>query len=80
MTPHELRLELERLKLSQADLARLTGADGRTVRRWVDTRSAKPLPPGAVARIELALAERKRQRTGNRITLARMVNKDASSL
>ena len=80
MTPHELRLELERLKLTQADLARLTKTNGRTVRRWVDTRSLEPLAPGAAARIELALAERKRLRSINKAKLTRMVDKDAVAI
>jgi len=62
MTPHELRAELARLNISQVELARLSGAGERTVRRWVDTRSAEPLAAGAVARIELALKARRAKR------------------
>jgi transcriptional regulator with XRE-family HTH domain len=54
MTPDALRAELARLGLSQLELARRTGANARTVRRWLDPRSG-PLAPGAAARVALAL-------------------------
>lgn len=54
MTPTELRAALAALGISQLELARRTGANARTVRRWLDPRSG-PLAPGAAARVSLAL-------------------------
>jgi hypothetical protein len=62
MTPQELRAELTRLNMTQAELARLSDADDRTIRRWVDIRSDAPLAPGAVARIQLALKAKRNKR------------------
>jgi hypothetical protein len=69
MTPHELREELARLCISQLELARLANANERTVRRWCDTRSDKPLSPGAVAQITLALKTRRAKRSANKAKL-----------
>ena len=54
LTPETLRAALAALGISQLDLARRTGANARTVRRWLDPRSG-PLAPGAAARVALAL-------------------------
>lgn len=56
-TPATLREELAARGLSQGKLARLTGVDVRTVRRWVDARGEKetrPLALGVCAMLELA--------------------------
>ena len=56
-TPAKLREELAARGLSQGKLARLTGVDARTVRRWVDARGEKegrPLALGVCAMLELA--------------------------
>ena len=78
MTPQELRDELARLNISQAELSRLTKINDRTIRRWVDTRSDQPLTAGAVALIELAFATRRRKRASQRGALTRMLSKDAA--
>jgi transcriptional regulator with XRE-family HTH domain len=78
MTPQELRDDLARLKMSQLELARLTGINERTVRRWCDARTNQRLTPGAVALIGLALAVRRRKLAGQRSALTRMLSKDAA--
>lgn len=54
-TPAWLRAALESRGLTQQALARLTGCDPRTIRRWCDPRRAAPLRPAPVALIRSAL-------------------------
>jgi len=54
-TPAWLRAALESRGLSQQALARLTGCDPRTIRRWCDPRRTAPLRPAPVALIRAAL-------------------------
>ena len=56
-TPREIRAGLAARNLSQQALARLVGANPRTVRRWSDTRLGddRQLAPGSIAMIGLAL-------------------------
>jgi predicted transcriptional regulator len=73
MTPQELREELARLGISQLELARLAGANERTVRRWCDTRSTTSLSVGAVAQITMALKARRAKRNANKAKVKHVV-------
>lgn len=52
-----LRAALESRGLTQQALARLTGCDPRTIRRWCDPRRTAPLRPAPVALIRAALTQ-----------------------
>jgi hypothetical protein len=69
MTPQDLRDELARLGINQLELARIADANERTVRRWCDARSNRPLSPGAVAQITLALKARRAKHNANKAKL-----------
>lgn len=53
MTPTDLRTRLTAADVSQLELARRIGVDGRTVRYWLAGRA---IPEGIVPEIEAALA------------------------
>lgn len=53
MTPADLRTRLDAAGISQLELARRIGVDGRTVRYWLAGRA---IPDGLVSEIEAALA------------------------
>lgn len=53
MTADDLRTRLEAAGVTQMELARRLGVDGRTVRYWLAGRA---IPESAVADIEAALA------------------------
>lgn len=56
MTPTELRATLSRLGLAHSEAARLLGADGRTVRRWMEPPEAsghRDPPPMALRMLDL---------------------------
>jgi transcriptional regulator with XRE-family HTH domain len=53
LTPTELRAALTTAGISQLELARRIGVDGRTVRYWLAGRA---IPDSAVPDIEAALA------------------------
>jgi transcriptional regulator with XRE-family HTH domain len=53
VTPADLRTRLASAGVSQLELARRIGVDGRTVRYWLAGRA---IPEGAVPEIEAALA------------------------
>jgi transcriptional regulator with XRE-family HTH domain len=53
MTPDQLRTALASAGISQLELARRIGVDGRTVRYWLAGRA---IPDSAVPEIEAALA------------------------
>ncbi len=53
MTADDLRTRLEAAGVTQMELARRLGVDGRTVRYWLADR---PIPESAVPDIEAALA------------------------
>lgn len=45
LTPDELRIELHRARISHRTFARLTGADIRTVSRWLKGGQGNDIPP-----------------------------------
>lgn len=55
MTPADLRQSIASANVSQMELARRIGVDGRTVRYWL---AGKAIPESAVPEIEEALAMR----------------------